>query len=490
MINSVFGLLIVFVMSVFIHSQFRMLNYHGYEDEFETMIASKMVVSGGKIYQDVFSQHGPLVFAFGYIVNMLNDASLAAHRSLISGLQILLVLLMVVYSKNITVVSKLFATLIVTTIMIVIVPDVYGNDFLYQVFAGIFLAIALTLLVLPSLEGGQEVSVERTAMAGVLLGSLPFLAFTYGPTAAGLLACTSNRRTWRPLAAGALSATALNLAFVAIYGSLRGFLADHLYFNAIIYPPYGDNSFTRAWILAKHSLTIRAIILLIFVVVVTAEMVRRRETSLSRGLIFGLSLASLLVRGPYMHAIPLYYAALPLVFTASRWIPTQFRVAQVAMAAIGLACIVKMSLILPSDLRRIQAAQVPEHSEFGDLVDKFTKPDDRIVSYSDANLQYLIAHRLPAVPNYFFLPSQAEYEKRPFLGFESHICRDLRDSRPKFVSLDKWQAWGKFPWTSYGACVDSIMDEAYVHLDGTTIYVRKDLWPVVKQAMNARKAPG
>ena len=449
-----------------------------------------MVAAGLVLYRDIFQQHGPLVYEFGLILDKFTDASFAMHRIMISVFELFIVALMIIYSNGLQSINRLFATIVVTTIMIVLLPEVYGNAFLYQVLAGIFVAIALILAVLPVLTGEEQVAAWRSFVGALLLGSLPFFAFTYIPTAVGLIVCASTRRTWRAVAGGVVAALVLNLVFLTAIGSLTGYLVDHFYLNLVIYPAFDGGISLKMWSSSKHSMFVYAAAAVIFVVGVTVQLVRKEETSIWRGLIFTISLTILLIRGPYMQAVPLYYAILPLVFTASRWIPVASRLAQGVLGVIGLGFVVKMSLILPSDVRRIAAAQVPEHTAFSNLVERFTNKNDKIVSYSDGNLQYMVSHRLPAVPNYFLLPHQVEYEKKPILGVSSHICQDIRDSQPKFVSLDKWLAWGKFPWSSYGACVDSIMEESYVHIDNTTIYVRQDLWPDVKRALDSGYKPG
>jgi len=147
------------------------------------------------------------------------------------------------------------------------------------------------------------------------------------------------------------------------------------------------------------------------------------------------------------------------------------------------ACLVKLSLLLPSDARRIEVGQIPTRSAFSDLVKRYTEPSDRIISYSFDNFEYILSQRLPAVADFYFLPQQAVYNARPMLGILSDPCKDIRVSRPKFVKLDKWLAWGRFSWESYGSCIDSIMQDSYGHVKGTPIYIRNDLWPSAGRVM-------
>ncbi len=472
--RGIYAFVVAVLFALMVHGQYRLLNYGLWNDEMETIVVSRMMAAGLRLYNGIFDQHGPLIFAIGYMIEVSFRSTVANYRLAIVALQWALVICIVLSKPQMPPLSRILGATLIITAMVVALPQVFGQMFLYQNVTGLFCAISIAILVLPVLQG-DKVGRSKSIFGGLLLGCLPFLAFTYVVTSAGLLLCAINRQTWRLVISGAALAVGVNLAFIIVYCSINGLIADHIYLNIVIYPAFGD----AGWSTASKRFIFSGLVGLVIVAACAIYLVRKRHATWWRTVVFALSLLSLLLRGPSFQASPFYYTLLPVVFTATEWVLVTNLLARLASCALIVICMMKTSLLSPSDISRIANGQIPISSPFSDLVRRYTDRTDRIISYSFSNFEYIASNRLPAAADFYFLPQQAEYDAHPVLGIVSDPCSEIPKSRPKFVKLDKWLAWGKFPWTSYGTCIDHIMQDSYQHVEGTQIYIRNDIFPLV-----------
>lgn len=212
--NGFQAAILLVVIALAVRCQISMLNYGFWQDEFETMVASKMMGAGLRLYTDIFNQHGPLIFAFGSALEAITDATIADYRIIIAVLQWLMIGALLLSSAQMPSPSHLLGLTIVVVLMDVALPYVFGQMFLYQTVAGLFAAAAIALLVLPVLQGKQDVSAAQAVVGGFLLCCLPFLAFTYAVVSAGLILCSLTRPTWRAVMAGVALGAILNAAFI------------------------------------------------------------------------------------------------------------------------------------------------------------------------------------------------------------------------------------------------------------------------------------
>ena len=81
--NNYYLIVGTLITGLIIWKQISIRNYLKWEDEFETIIASRMIADGGKLYQDVFNQHGPATFIIGFILEKLNLGSIENYRNII-----------------------------------------------------------------------------------------------------------------------------------------------------------------------------------------------------------------------------------------------------------------------------------------------------------------------------------------------------------------------------------------------------------------------
>jgi hypothetical protein len=475
---------VVFVLFALtaIRYQIKLLNYREWMDESETIVTAKMIASGGRLYADIFNHHGPLTFLPGLIVAKFGDFGIAAHRVPIAMLQ--LVALASIYFSPIlsnTFIRKTY-TMLAASVMLVYLPEsmLFGHMYMYQVIGGLLLVIIFAQLCLPAIACQDRLSMRTVVAGNVLIGSLPFLAVTYVPAAALLFLASTRRRFLAHCCAGLAGGLLLNVVFLASIGSVRGFLAFHIYLNAEILPLYdGGQGGLRLLDNAFNSVTGNLFQFSIFAITTVAI---SRLTRIERGIPWRsisvwLCLGSLLIRGIFFHELPYLYCALviPLVFFLDES-AVALQPRSVALA-FSIVCLLKVSLLMPEDNARFNSNLTPVSTEFSQLAQILTTKQDRIIAYSFQNFQYIASDRLPASGNFFYLPWQAKYNENPKFGIRIDACHAIRLERPKLMLIDKWKVFDKFTWESYATCIQDLLDKYYSQVPGRPYYIRKDLFP-------------
>ncbi|WKN23573.1 hypothetical protein [Azotobacter vinelandii] len=476
-----FAFLPVMVFPIFvalaIRYQVKLLDYLAFGDEAETIVTAKMIVSGQELYSEIFNHHGPLTFLSGVLLETFGDFGVSTHRVPIAILQI--VALASIYCSPLLkgVLRKIY-TMVAAAVMLLFLPDLFGNMYLYQVIAGLFLVIILSQYVLPVIVGSEGVFGWRVILGNFLIASLPFLAITYAPVAT-LLFMAGLRRSFSTLAVSCfLGGFFANIAFLIFIGSLAGFFAFHVYLNAEILPLYtGGQDWVHLVRSAFDAVTRSLADFSIFVMLMVA-VCRLANSEIGfpwRSFFVGIGVATLLIRGLGFHGLPYYYLllAMPLVFfyRCSNGSVQSYCIASILV----VVCIVKLSLLVPGDRQKLEFAKNPVSTEFSRLVRGITDKNDKIIAYSFNNHEYIVADRLPASGYFFYLPWQEKYNESPVLGVSINACEEISSYRPKVMLINKWKVWDTFPWESYASCVQGLLDKSYVKIPERPYYLRKDI---------------
>ena len=143
-------------------------------DETETILVTKLIAQGYKLYVDVYNNHGSLVFLPGILLSKYKtDAPIWMYRYIIIFLQdfALLSILTSPISNNFY--RRYIATLFVGFIFVFYLPNFYGHSYIYQNIGGYLLFSIITGYVLPVLYG-KKISKFRTIFFNVLLISIIF----------------------------------------------------------------------------------------------------------------------------------------------------------------------------------------------------------------------------------------------------------------------------------------------------------------------------
>jgi hypothetical protein len=461
-----------------IRYQVRLLKYIEWGDESETIVASKMIAAGRSLYSEIFNHHGPLTFLPGVLLETFGNYGIAAHRLPIALLQVL-ALASIYFSPILKAESiKRCYTVAAGTVMLLYFPEIYGHTYMYQVLAGLMLIVILTQYTIPALLIKESVSTWRVALGNSLICSLPFLAITYAPVAILLFFASVGPNFRKTAIAFVLLGVSANFVLLLCIGSVSGYFAFHIYLNSSILPAYnGGQSGGQLVYAAFSQMTsdVAQFTMLVALVVAVAGLASSEIGAPWRSLFVGLGLSTLLMRGGGFQGLPYFYAmlAIPLVFFFRR-IELALN-ARVIALVFSLVCVLKISLLFPDDRQRLKEKRIPEATEFSQVARTFTENGDEIIAYTFQNIQYILADRLPASGHFFYLPWQEKYNENPMFGIMIDACKDIRERRPKVLLIDKWKVWEKYPWNSYAACVQEVIDAAYVKMSNRNYYIRKDL---------------
>ncbi|WP_158244685.1 hypothetical protein, partial [Pseudomonas sp. MPBD4-3] len=477
-----FDFFVVIIFSVFvvlaIRYQIKLLDYLVFGDEAETIVAAKMMVSGQKLYSEIFNHHGPLTFLPGMLLELFGDFGVSAHRVPIAIFQILAVA-SIYFSPllNDAFTRKAYA-ITISSVILLFFPELFGSMYMYQVMAGLIIIVVLAQYTLPTICSPEKVSTRNVFLGNTLIACLPFLAITYAPIAFLLFASSLRKKYLAKSSIYLAGAILANIAFLACIGSIAGFFAFHIYLNSEILPLYnsgqtGVNLIKNAFNASTESLANFSFFILI--VAVISRLSSAENGFPWRSLLLAAGFASLLIRGLGFHALPYYYSlmAIPLVFFSGRSnIPRQ---SQLATTLLIIVCVIKLSLLIPGDKEKLESSKIPLSTEFSRLVQELTDKNDRIIAYSFNNQEYIASHRLPASGNFFYLPWQEKYNESPKFGIKIDACKEISEYQPKIMLIDKWKAFDTFSWESYGGCIQKLLDKDYTQYPGRPYYLRKDV---------------
>jgi hypothetical protein len=392
-----------------VRHQINLLSYALWQDKTETIVAAKMLANGYRLYSEVFNHHGPLTFGPAYILEELRSSGVYGHRIQIAALQ-WLTIASVLFSplmKGKPLYLKSILGAAMATVVFGFLPENFAHMQTYQGLCGMLVAAILAQYVLPSIIQPGRSSNAQVFTGNALIACLIFLATTYALAALALALAAFRSQHARPALAGLLAGAGFNLVFLAWIGSVPGYLAQAIYLNSAIMPKYLDLGPITLLFNALGAITRDAAALSIFagaVLGLNALALYEGGQWPWRWALVGVALGSFLVRGFFTHELPYLYGVLTLLLLVGLRRPLSVVSAGVLMAAIVLVACVKLLPLLSADKQRIARGQIPNDTEFAALARKLTEPDDRIIAYSFNNFDYLMAKRLPASGQFFYLP--------------------------------------------------------------------------------------
>ncbi len=461
--------------------QWKLLDYMEWGDESETVVTAKMLAAGMSLYDEVFNHHGPLIFLPGLVLESFGDFSVGAHRIPIAALQ-WLALLSIYRSPMLKLLIEKRIFLTITLIaMVGLLPEsgLFGHAYIYQSVAGLLTVIALAQYSTPALVEPDSLRPWQVALGNLLLASLPFLAVTYLPAAVLLVACSLRRRFLRTAAAGLVLGIFLNLVFLGIVGSFKGFWVDHIYINSTILPMYNDGQGPvklAEKLLGTLTVNVERFVVFIGLAAGCAMLVRSEKRPWPwRSVLLTLAVLSFLMRGNLYQGVPFWYACLALfALLMARnllWLREQY-------VWLCFTAVFVLRLVYPLTIggEFFVKARRPNSTEFSRLVQDVTDKNDRIIAFSFQNHQYIAAGRLPASGSFFYLPWQQKYLENPRLGIAIDTCAQIKSYSPKIMLIDKWKVWGKFAWDTYADCVQQFINQKYRQVPGRPYYIRIDLY--------------
>lgn len=479
LLNGILIVLLVIFAVLAVRYQYFLLRHIEWGDESETVVTTKMMAAGQRLYSEIFNHHGPLTFLIGVILEKFGDFGIRGHRVPVALLQ-LAGLLSIYFSPIFSSKSvKIGCTVFAASVMLFYLPELLGHMYTYQAITGALLLIVLFVYTFPALVQPHSVSFTRSFTGAVLIAGLPFLAVTYLPLAAILFVISLRKQYLRPALMGAATGIAGNLFFLAVYGSLPGYIVFHFYLNSAILPLYIESpAIGDLLLVAIRSVSGNiAQFVFFFLTIVGILLLASRERGLPwRSILLGLGAGSLLIRGVDFHGLPYYYMLIAFILLPALHIRALTEQAKLISIFFLLICIAKVSLLLPGERQYFYEKRIPVETEFSKLVQKFTNKDDRIIAYSFQNYQYIVADRLPASGFFFYFPWQEKYNENPQYGIKIDVCQQIAAYRPKVMLIDKWKVWDRFPWESYAGCIQALLDDHYTQIPGRPFYLRNDVY--------------
>lgn len=477
--NLLYWSIFSFFAFLIIRYQIRLLDYFEWGDESETIVTAKMMAAGHRLYSEVFNMHGPLTFLPGYVLELFGSFGIKAHRVVMIVLQwcglAAIYFSPLLRSRWI----RLIYTVIAASIYLASYSEIFSHTYTYQAIAGLLLAIILSQYVLPSIALRSPISREWVFVGNTLIACLPFLAITYIPVALCLFMAAFRMKDLKLIALGSGMGLSINFIFLGIAGSFSGYLAIHYYLNLKVVPLFLGGASPLEML---HSAFINAVngpqaLVASGIIVAACVRLMAGSRAVLRTLLLVVGIESLLLRGSGFQGLPYWYAitAIPLIFFKETFAISR-KFYPLLVAAL-IFCVVKLLIILPDDKIRIRSKPVPKFTPFSELVKRYTDKEDRILAYSFQNYQYILADRLPGSANFFYLPWQAKYSESPVLGVTLDACGDIRKNRPKMLLIDKMNVNGEWPWESYAACIQELINQDYLQVRGTHYYIRTDAFP-------------
>lgn len=471
-----FTWLILIAISIFaVRYQLALLNYMEWGDESETIVIAKMLSSGMSLYDEVFSQHGPLVYLFGIIVEKLGFSGIHSHRISIVVLQIFAILALFFSPVFKNVDNRNIFVAIAGAMFVIYLSRFFGHMYIYHAVGGLFLFIIIVQYSIPSIILPEKLKIHNVAIGSALVGALPFLAVTYLPAAVLLFIASMRKKFVKASLISMFGAVFACTAFLIYIGSFRGYIALHFFLNFSIYSSMPHTSLANLSDIYQSAISvlsydIGAFLLFTVLIFSLVAMASGEGKYPWRTVILGIGIATLLVRGGSFWGLPFYYSllAMPIIF----FMRMQFEKKHILfLACFAVVCLTKLSLLIPDDKQRFIARKTKEATEFSRLVKQMTDKNDRIIAYSFRNLEYILSDRLPASGNIYYLPQQYIYNKKSILGINPDACKDIESYQPKIMLIDKWNAWGHYAWDEYGQCVQDILDAHYVQVVNKPYYV-------------------
>jgi hypothetical protein len=457
--------------------QYHLLSYLEWGDESATIVTAKLMAAGDKLFSEIHELHGPLTFLPGLFIEYFGEFGVKAHRIPIAILQ-WMALIAIYFSPLLQSRSiKFIYCLICATVMMIYLPDLFGHTYIFQVIAGLFFIIILSQYTLPAILKPDSINNKRIILGNFLIFCLPFLAFTYIPISIALFICSYLSKFKKIIITSALAGIICNIFFLIIYGSIPGFIALHFWINLAVSRQFVEGEalgirYIALTMLGSITNDLSRFIIFIGLSASIINLANSEKKIPFRSALLGLGIASLLVRSLGFQALPLYYLALAMPLIFLKECGPSIRIFLLSLP-IYAACFIKLVLLNPAN---IPERQTPTSSKFSELASLLTTKDDKVIAWPFRNHEYILADRLPASGNFFYLPWQVVFYKNPLFGLTINSCDDIILNTPKLIALDKYPFAG-IKWENYAEpCIADLIAERYKMIPDTAFYVRNDIY--------------
>jgi len=506
------GVLFACSLLVFARRAYDGLTLFEFGDESEKFVIAQMLVSGRRLYADIFSQHGPLPSLLAHLYAAAFDASDFSYaRVIVIGFASLSVLAIVTSPALRTRASRLWATALFVACVSSFWVVQSLQMLLYQGLAGFLFVVVLAQLALP-LYVGHPIERRNAFAAGAALALACSCAYVYALASFLLLvfcvaAILADKPGW-PVIGSVATFFCLGLgcalvgvaAWLIVFGDIAGYAIYHLYLNQQIYSRYIYFSPWNFMNALGFSTRPEHLVQSFCVVVLTASVIAlatkrtwRLQAAAWRPLValplLAGALLSMNARGSTgFHNATFVVSVLAVAaITVASIIGDGLRDRALASVCAAVAAVV---MVVAVEVVGRTATTTPHGAARGNYYyGKLGRADDplsrviRAVTAVDEPMEallfapalYLLAGRLPASGHFGYSPWQADYSRAPVGAHNMRICDDIRLNRPPVIWFDNWKFWDRWYIVDYEPCVIQILDEDYSLLPKyPNVYVRND----------------
>lgn len=488
--NKVLSYILLLVgMILVVRYQFRLIHLVEWGDESETIVVTKMMAAGYRLYTEVYNNHGPLVFLPGLIISSLGKYGISVYRLPIVFLQ-LCSILSVYFSPIFANKSyRNYFTLIFSTVMLIFLPRIYGHTYLYQVISGLLVIISLMVYSIPSIMN-LKTNKYLVLLGSFLLACVPFLAITYLPMIIILFLVSFRIRDLKMIVMGLLIALLFNFWFLLTYGSFDGYIAYHFYLNSnVLYQGVGVFGFIKT-IFSVYTTNFFSFLTICLVLIITTKLNKSLiSKDYWRSFLIIPMMVSLVIRGGEVFNLKgLVYLYVLLGLSSILFINEETNLSfnlyfdELPLIIFNILCLIV--LYLPIEVDNYYYS-FPEYSDFSRIAKKITKEDEKILALTFRSYEYLLSDRLPASTHFIYLSIQAKYNQNPYKNVYVSIAEDVLRNKPKIILIDKWNIIidESDIWDNYAKDLMEVVNKNYYQLIDSNIYIRNDI-DLIKFGMN------
>lgn len=480
--NKVLSYLVLLIGTILVvRYQFRLIHLVEWGDESETIVVTKMMAAGYRLYTEVYNNHGPLVFLPGFIISSIGKYGIPIYRLPIVILQIISIISVFFSPIFMSKTYRNYYTLIFGTVMVLFLPRIYGHTYLYQVMSGLFVVIVLMLYTIPSIMN-LKVNRYLIVFSTFLLACVPFLAITYLPMVLILFIVSFRKQDNLMIIIGIILAVIFNFWFLLSYGSFDGYIAYHFYLNSkVLYQGVGVLAYIKT-IYTFYTSNVLNFLTICLVLIISSKLNKNiNQIDYWRSFFLIPMMISLVIRGGEAYnlkGLVYFYVLLGLSSILFVKIETNMSINlffdEIPLIIFNILCLIVLYLPIPVDNYYYT---FPDYSDFSRIAKKITKEDEKILALTFRSYEYLLSDRLPASTHFIYLSIQAKYNQEPYKDIYVSIAKDVLKNKPKIILIDKWNIIIDETdyWDNYANDLMEVVNKYYYQLIDSNIYIRNDI---------------
>ncbi len=521
-------------MALYLGLAIQLMGGPDFNDETEKYITAKLLIRGGRLYSDVFVQHGPVAYMLSHLFHLVfGFQGMEAPRAIPIGLSLLAIASVMLSPVLVSRHARFIAGAIMAIGLAATQAHFAMVQTMYQVYAGYFYLIAAAFFLIPFMMGTLPKR-WHAITAGICLALIFFCAFSFAVSIFFFCAACSLRLWFSTsptdrqdiikllgyIALGALIGTGIVATWLYAYGDGVGYVISHFYFNLKYYvcylakeckfSPYaGFITWIPGWViylyskftlLPGHSVWFTYILMAmpciytIFLCIAartSAVLGKRMFPYLILGVLVSCSIVFMNPRGSVSFQtsstviIVCGLCAIigsALIGSNGYNLPVVRKIHEGLLTGLFIACgiaqgtaVTWLYQLLPIDYYHQKGTLGAEKSREMDFVRSFVEPADGILSLPFSLADYTRMDRAPAFGIFYWMPWQNDYAKNPVPGYPFNLCQDIEKNPPKAMFYTDFPIWDN-PADTFSGCIKTALRKHYVRsISVAHLWVRADV---------------